>query len=172
VERLRKTGHLAALGALKIAAVGPGTAAALLDEGQRADLVPEAGQRNQEGLAAAMAGLPAGTRVLFPRALEGRDELPRLLAERGVSVQVVPVSRTRARALGPLPAFDAAVFASPSALRALVERWGVAALAGRACIAIGPVTAQALRDAGVEPAAVAGDPTTDGVLQALLSAYG
>lgn len=170
-ERLRKTGQLPVLAGLKIAAVGPGTAAALLAEGRNADLVPGAGQRNQEGLAEALAELEPGTRVLFPRALEGRDELARRLAGRRVFVHVVPVSQTRARELGPLPAFDAAVFASPSALRALVDRWGTTALQARPCVAIGPVTAQAMGAAGVEPAAVAGDPTTEGVLQALMSVW-
>jgi uroporphyrinogen-III synthase len=169
--RLRKTGRAQALSALKIAAVGPGTAAALLAEGWRAELVPDSGQRNQEGLAAALSGLGPGTRVLFPRALEGRDELVRQLTERQVAVQVVPVSRTAARLLPPLPDFDAAIFASPSALRALVERWGVVALAGRVTIAIGPVTAQAMRAAAIEPSAVAGDPTTDGVVAALRSCW-
>ena len=171
LARLRQSGRLQALAAVKIAAVGPGTAAALSGEGRSADLVPEVGQRTQEGLAAALSGLTPGTRVLFPRALDGRDELARLLAARQVTVDVVPVSRTRACPLGPLPAFDAAVFASPSAWRALIERWGTAPLEGRLCIAIGPVTARALREAGVEPAAVATDPTHDGVLQALRSAW-
>jgi len=170
LERLRQSGRLGALAAARIAAVGPGTAAALGGAGRPADLVPDVGQRNQEGLAAALSGLAPGTRVLFPRALDGRDDLARLLAERQVTVDVVPVSQTRACVLGPLPAFDAAVFASPSAWRALVERWGTAPLEGRVCVAIGPVTAQALREAGVEPAAVAVDPTHDGLLQALISA--
>jgi uroporphyrinogen-III synthase len=170
-ERLRKTERSSALAALKVAAVGPGTAAALRAEGRSADLVPDAGQRNQEGLAEALSGLAPGTRVLFPRALDGRDELARRLAERQVAVQLVPVSQTRPRALDPPPGFDAAVFASPSAFRALVDRWGRAPLDGRACVAIGPVTAEAMRTAGVEPAAVAGDPTVAGVLVALLSVW-
>ncbi len=169
--RLRNRGQATSLPTLRIAAVGPGTAAALGAAGWPAEVVPDGGRRNQEGLAAALSGLAPGARVLFPRALEGRDELARQLSERGISVEVVPVSRTRPLALPPLPVFDAAIFASPSALRALLERWGTAALAGHLAVAIGPVTAGAMRGAGVEPAAVADDPTTEGVVNALRSAW-
>ncbi len=82
--------HFAAAAAATIAAVGPGTAAALAAEGLTAAVVPAAGQRNQEGLAAAMGGLSAGTRVIFPRALDGRDVLESQLAARGVAVRTVP----------------------------------------------------------------------------------
>jgi uroporphyrinogen-III synthase len=169
--RLRRIGRFPALAGLSIAAVGPGTAAALAAEGLRAAAIPGEGQRNQEGLAAALAGLPGGTRVIFPRALEGRDELARRLTARGVRVETVPVSQTRACALGPLPAFDAAVFASPSAWRALRERWGERALAGRLAIAIGPVTAAALQAAGVAPAAVAREPTPESLVRALRAVW-
>lgn len=167
VARLRRLGGDETLAALRIAAVGPGTATALSAERLRAEVVPDPGQRTQSGLATALASLPAGTRVLFPRALDGRDELVRQLTERQVAVEVVPVSQTRPCAMGPLPSFDAAIFASPSALRALLDRWGAAALHGRAAIAIGPVTADALRSVGLTPAATAADPTVDGIMAAV-----
>ncbi|HVS19404.1 MAG TPA: uroporphyrinogen-III synthase, partial [Planctomycetota bacterium] len=40
--------------------------------------------------------LAPGARVLFPCALEARDELERVLAERGIEVERLPVYRTRA----------------------------------------------------------------------------
>ncbi len=169
--RLRRVGGFSAAAAATIAAVGPGTAAALDAEGLRAALVPPAGQRNQEGLAAALAGLGPGTRVVFPRALEGRDVLESHLAARGVAIRTVPVSQTRACVLPPLPEFDAAIFASPSALRPLLDRWGASCLAGRIAVAIGPVTAAALRAAGIVASAVADDPTQDGVVRALNTAW-
>ncbi len=156
--RLQRTGCRQAVAGLKIAAVGPGTASALAAEGLTADLVPQTGSRNQEGLASALGALLPGTRVLFPRALEGRDELARQLTARQVSVETVPVSQTRPCTLAPLPPFDAAIFASPSALRPLLDRWGADALRLGALVAIGPVTAQALREAGLAPAAVAANP--------------
>jgi len=171
VARLRRIGHFSAVASSAIAAVGPGTAAALAAEGLTAAVVPEVGQRHQEGLATAMDGVGAGTRVIFPRALGGRDVLESQLTARGAAVQTVPVSETRPCALSPLPEFDAAIFASPSALRALVDRWGAGALAGRVAVAIGPVTAAAMSAAGVTPSGVAEDPTQDGVVRALSAAW-
>jgi uroporphyrinogen-III synthase len=164
--RLRATGRAHELARLRIAVVGPGTAAALASLGVEPAVVPEAGHRNQEGLADALAAVPRGARVIFPRALEGREALPRLLGERGVQVETVPVSQTRTRALPPLPAFDAALFASPSALRAFVAGWTVAPLQSSVTVAIGPVTAQAMRDLGLTPA-VAVDPTPAALVAAL-----
>ena len=169
--RLRRIGHFAAAASATIAAVGPGTAAALAGEGLTARVIPAPGQRNQEGLAAAMDGVSAGTQVIFPRALDGRDVLETQLAARGVTVRTVPVSQTRPCTLPPLPPFDAAIFASPSALRAFVDRWGASPISGQITVAIGPVTAAAMRAARVAPSAVADDPTQDGVVQALRAAW-
>jgi uroporphyrinogen-III synthase len=171
VARLRGMGRFPAVAAAPIAAVGPGTAAALAVEGLSVALVPSAGLRDQDGLAAAMSAVPAGTRVIFPRALDGRDALARQLVARGVTVETVPVSQTRACALAPLPAFDAAVFASPSALRALLARWGASCLTDRLTVAIGPVTAGALRAAGITGSAVAADPTPEAIVGALRAAW-
>jgi uroporphyrinogen-III synthase len=169
--RLRSTGRGPILAQLRIAAVGPGTAAALASEGLHAGVVPAAGNRNQEGLAAALDQVPSGARVVFPRALEGRDALSQALAGRGVRVEVVPVSQTRGCAMmPPLPEFDAALFASPSALRAFVARWTVAPLRSVVTIAIGPVTAQTMRELDLTPAAVAAEPTPQALVAALREA--
>jgi uroporphyrinogen-III synthase len=170
MARLRTTGRAAVLAQLRIAAVGPGTAAALEREGLRAAVVPEEGRRNQEGLAAALDQVPPGARVVFPRALEGRDALARSLAERGVQVETVPVSQTRACLMPALPGFDAALFASPSALRAFVSRWTVAPLQKAPAIAIGPVTAEAMRELELTPASVAAEPTPAALVAALRDA--
>jgi uroporphyrinogen-III synthase len=169
--RLRETARFERLAAAQIAAVGPGTARALAAEGLAAGIVPGDDQQRQEGLVAALGHLSAGTRVLFPRALDGRDHLPDALAGRGIDVQVLPVSRTVPLApMPPLPAFDAAVFASPSALRAFVGRWTSAPLERVVVGVIGPTTAHGAAQAGVRIDAVAENPTAEALVEALVRA--
>ena len=168
VARLRETGRRETLGAANIAAVGPGTARALEAEGLRAVVVPPETEQRQEGLVAALHDLPAKSRVLFPRALDGRDHLPAALAARGIVVELLPVSQTVALASLPeLQAFDAALFASPSALRAFVDRWTAAPLSQAAVAVIGPTTARQASESGVAVGAIADSPTPESLVAAL-----
>jgi uroporphyrinogen III methyltransferase/synthase len=153
----------------RVAAVGAETARALEKVGAHVDLVPS--DQRQEGLMEAFRDLEAGTRVLFPHAFAGRDTLIEALRGRGCEVDVVAAYQTAPRSpLPPPPAFDVATFASPSALRAFVERHGTRALASKTLAVIGPTTAAEAVRHGLSPV-IAEEPNIDALISAIASAY-
>ncbi|MFZ0726679.1 MAG: uroporphyrinogen-III C-methyltransferase [Desulfobacterales bacterium] len=89
-----------ALGHIGTAAIGPATAAGLLEFGLTSDIVPESYQA--EAVIAAFEKIKvSGRKILLPRAAEARPILPQQLAKMGAVVDEVPVYRT-------LPAADGA----------------------------------------------------------------
>jgi uroporphyrinogen III methyltransferase/synthase len=123
-ERLASAGRDArALAGTRVAAIGPGTAAALVEHGVIADVVPE--RFVAEGLVEALAGVPV-TRALIARATEARDVLPDALRARGATVDVIALYETVAETLtdGDLAAARAAdyvTFTSSSTVRFFFE---------------------------------------------------
>ena len=145
-----------ALANATIAAIGPGTAAALAQHGVIADIVPE--RFVAEALVEALAEFDvSGRPVLIARAAEARDVLPEALAGRGGDVDVVPLYETVREEPDPA-ALDAAAgadyltFTSSSTVRNFLEAAGDRFPAGARIVSIGPVTSATAREAGLEVA--------------------
>jgi len=149
------------IGACRVCAVGPKTAAALLPFGVRADLVPL--DYKAEGVIAAFRAMDIkGKRFLFPRGDRARDVIPSSLGELGGEV-VAPVAYCNV-----IPDYlpdpvihaleerkiDCITFTSSSTVENLVAMLGenrfLHLLEGVAVAAIGPVTARTCRELGLE----------------------
>ena len=158
------------LAGVELAAIGPGTAAALREVGLVADVVAE--RAIAEGLLEALAGRVAGRRVLVARAEEARDVLPDGLQAAGAEVDVVPLYRTRAvRPDGvDAPRADLVTFTSSSTVRAFVDAYPRADLAAVRGVSIGPVTSETARDLGVGLVAEAERHDLDGLVEAVVAA--
>ena len=158
------------LGSTAVAAIGPGTAAALARYRVVADLVPE--RYVAEALLDAFPSpSPDGGRVLLARAEEARAVLPEGLAARGWDVEVVPAYQTTAAtptegATAALAGADAVTFTSSSTVRRFVEAFGPEAVPPVvACI--GPVTAATAHELGLEVTVEAEEHTIPGLVAAL-----
>ena len=153
----------------RIAAMGPGTAAALGRAGLGVDLVPP--RFVAESLLEAFPPPSGGRRVLLPQAAVARDVLPRGLSEAGWEVDVVEAYRTErgevsAEALAAAAGADAITFTSPSTVRNYLELAGADRVPPLvACI--GPVTAAAARRAGLGVDVEAEVHTVEGLARAL-----
>ena len=167
-----------ALAALKIAAVGPATAAALLEHGIAVDVIPQ--RFVAEGLLEMMRERNdvASKRILYVTAEGSRDVLPQGLREIGAEVDVIEAYRSvldgqgaerlaRAIEAGKL---DLATFTSGSAVRGYVDAIGEDLAVQIPAASIGPQTSDALREAGIEVKAEAKESTVDGLVSAVLSA--
>jgi uroporphyrinogen-III synthase len=159
-----------ALAGTKVAAIGPGTAGALVARGVAPDLVPA--EYVAESL---LEALPPGSgRILLPRAASARDVLPAGLRAKGWEVDVVEAYRTEPAAPSPearaaAATADAITFTSSSTVT------GYLAGAGRDVVppvvaCIGPVTAETARAAGLTVDIVASEHTVDGLVAALMTA--
>ncbi|HTC73596.1 MAG TPA: uroporphyrinogen-III C-methyltransferase [Solirubrobacteraceae bacterium] len=166
-------GDTRSLAHAKIAAIGPGTARALVARGVIADVVPE--RFVAESLVQALAELPV-RRALVARAGEARDVLPDALRARGAEVDVLALYETVAEPLSPralqaLRATDYVTFTSSSTVRFFVQAaGGEPALAqSTRIVSIGPITSQTLREHGLEPDIEAATYDVEGMIAALLA---
>ncbi len=180
-DALRQQGCDArALAGLTVSAVGPATAAALLERGIVADVTPA--RYVAEALRDALAehGDIAGRRILYPAAARARDTLPSGLRELGATVNVVPVYASvpdvegsrEIRAAVASDSIDVVTLASASAARAYADAVG-SELVGRVPgVSIGPVTTEAARGAGIPVAGEAAVSTIAGLVEAVATLAG
>jgi uroporphyrinogen III methyltransferase/synthase len=170
-------GDLRALGQIKLAVIGPGTAEALAGYHLKADLCPD--EYRAESLAAALAGEAKGKRFLLARASRGREVLADELTAAGAQVEQIVVYESRdvtateedvaaALAAGQI---DWITVTSSAIARSLVALFGESLRKSR-LVSISPVTSATLRELGYEPAAEATEYTMPGVVAAILNSQG
>lgn len=161
----------------RVAAVGPATSEAAAREGLRVDYVAK--RHSGESLAEELKAAVAGCRVLLPRSDSARGDLPAALRAAGADVVEVIAYRTvepdelKSEALKRIMHGEADVvtFASPSAFQNFADETGIEEL-GRMtshCViaALGPVTAQAIRETGVPVGIEAKESTSAGLVEAI-----
>ena len=161
-----------------IAVIGPATLRAVNAIGLNVDLVPP--RYVAESLAEALLPQAPGRSFLLVRAAEARDTIPEALTAAGATVtvaeaysnQIPPDSIPALRALFSEPKNypDAITFTSASTARnlvALLEAANVSLPPGITLASIGPVTSQALRDLGYEPAIEADESTIPSLVKSL-----
>ena len=169
-----------AFGGARIAAIGPGTTEALRREGLRPDLVPE--RFVAEGLIEAFSRrVIRGQRVLLPRAEGARELLVEGLEAMGARVHELKLyraaipERSDAEGLRRLRdgEIDVATFASSSAVRNLVAMLDgdIEPLRQVLIAAIGPVTADAVRAAGLSVGVMAESHTIEGLVESLVEHF-
>jgi hydroxymethylbilane synthase len=158
---------------IKVAAIGPETAARLRDHGVLAAIVPE--HYVAEELADELAGaIEPGADILLARAAGARDVLPVRLREHGARVDVIETYRAGAPAelrrnlAERLPRVDLVTFTSSSTVRHFVEALDGASLDSLAVACIGPVTAQTATDFGLRVDIIAQEYTTRGLVEAIV----
>ncbi|NOY54008.1 MAG: uroporphyrinogen-III C-methyltransferase [Deltaproteobacteria bacterium] len=159
---IKKNRDVRDLKGISICTVGTATARSLKTRGIRTDLIPE--EFTGEGVVAALlkeGDLP-GKRVLIPRAEKAREVVPDALREAGAEVVVATVYRNLApeidaQALQEIlinRKADLIVFTSPSNIRNFVrsvQKEGLQkTLPGIRTACIGPVTAKAAKEAGLD----------------------
>ena len=162
-----------------IGAIGPATAAELLQRGIRPDFVPATSV--SEAVVEELSGRDwSGVPVLLPGADIGRDVLAKGLTDLGARVERVTAYRTitpphaaeNARKMLS-QGVDAITFTSSSTVRNLMEMLDgdKSALESSLIACIGPVTAGTARELGLRVDLMAEEHTVEGLVDALVAHY-
>jgi uroporphyrinogen-III synthase len=162
---------------LQVACVGPVTAEAARNAGLRVEYIAET--HSGAGLAEELGNRLRAKKIFLPRSDRANPDLPAALRRHGAMVTEVIAYRTvrpsdvdeeKLMQMAGGEA-DAILFFSPSAMHhfvKLIDRPQLRGLQGKTAImAVGPVTASALRECGFERIAVAGETTAAAVVEAL-----
>jgi len=158
---------------IKVAAIGPETAARAEEAGMTPALVPSRfiAEELAQALAAAMT---PGARILLARAAGSRDVLPDQLRARGARVDVVetyravPPADLRPRLAACLVGVDVITFTSSSTVRHFVGAMPEPPSDRVKIACIGPIAAQTARDLGLRVDIIAQEYTTRGLVDAIV----
>ena len=155
----------------KLVSCGEGTSRELRKMGLRADLEPPGDFGAESLLAAVRPRIVAGHRVLRLRSDKAGPDLAEALRGIGAEVDDCILYRNEPIRHDERPEFDAAFFASASAVEAFDALWGATALAGRFIVAIGKPTLTALKRLGITADLVAPEATVEAGIEALAGHY-
>ena len=171
-----------ALGACRVAAIGPATADALRARGICPDFIPEryVAEGVIEGLLA--RGNVSGVRMLLPRAAKAREVLPDELRKAGAIVDViaayetVPAATRKEEVLTRMAegTLDCVTFGSSSTVENFLSLIPAESLRAHPAVrlaAIGPVTAKTLTDHGLPCHIMPEEYTIPALVQALVNHY-
>lgn len=175
MQQLFESGRdIRALGSAQIGSMGPGTTAALEAAGLRVDFQPT--KFVAEQVLEQFPELPAGQRILIPRAKQARDVLPEGLRQRGLHVDIYPVYETLPDSEGAeelrksLSAGDIDVicFTSSSTVTNFIAAIGDLPIPSSVTLAsIGPVTTKTAQDAGLKVGILAEEHSIPGLVKAI-----
>ena len=177
LDRLLEKRDLRALGHIKLAAIGPGTAEELARYHLRADLLPT--ENRAESLAESLEGAAsAGERFLLARASRGRDVLAAELRAKGGIVDEIVVYDSRdvaapeteiARLLsaGKIDWISVTSSAIAGSLAAMFGK----ELKRTKLASISPITTATLQELGYQVAAEASEYTMHGLVEAICAAH-
>ncbi len=162
--------HGSRKGAISVAAVGPGTAAALVGLGWRVAMIAD--RSIAEGLLESFASMSPG-RILLPQAADARTVLADGLRTMGWDVTAVVAYRSipvkpSAVDVAAATGAHAIVFTSSSTVSAWVD---TGAPVPSIVVSIGPATSHTARLAGITVTTEAAPHTLDGVISALANAF-
>jgi uroporphyrinogen III methyltransferase/synthase len=178
----RRFEDLRDIGGVRIAAVGPTTAARVREMRLQVDLMPESATALNLAEAFKNYQTIENLKICLLRAEQANPDLPRVLEDLGAIVDDIPVYRTLPENEDPAghaarlleSGADWITFTSGSTVRQFHARFDLAALQrkfpGTRLASIGPETSEAIRALGLRADLEAAEHTAEGLVTALLEA--